>query len=682
MYIQEYYTEFMQDIYARAGVQEDSNISVFTERMCELLVEQGIIEDYRQIGYKKTTQGIRVDACEYNDDTEVLTLFVTDFRFDKNLGSLSQTDVTKNFNRAEKFFVESLTARFHQALEESASGYELAREIYEKASIISKIRLYLLSNAELSKRVSAIPDRKIMGYPCFFDIWDISRVFRLESSGKTREDIVLDFGKYSEDGIPCLTAFIGDHICESYLLIMPGNLVADLYEQYGERLLEQNVRTFLQFRGKINKGIRNTILNEPGMFFPYNNGLSVTATDVETNESRDRIKSITNLQIVNGGQTTASIYTAIKKNRADLSDVFIQVKLSVVPEDQVETVVPKISLYSNTQNKVSAADFFSNHPFHLRIEEISRRLWAPSPEGGLRETHWFYERARGQYANAQANLTSAKKKEFLSKFPRHQMFTKTDLAKFEHTMNMLPHKVSLGAQRNFAEFADKISKEWERNDTQFNELYFQQLIAKAILFRYLDKNVMKQDWYGGYKANIVTYSLALLAKMVADTGKYLDLTRIWKEQDISSALKEQLLMIASAVNEKIQETPAETTNVTEWCKKELCWYGVKEIPISLSQELFDELIDSEEMEYRKKNAKKVQIVDNGIKGQTYVVEKGAGYWQQLRQWVAAIEFLSPKEISILQIACEMPNKLPSHKQSKILLEIEKKAIKEGFPANS
>jgi hypothetical protein len=578
--------------------------------------------------------------------------------------------------------VESLTARFHQALEESASGYELAREIYEKASIISKIRLYLLSNAELSKRVSAIPDRKIMGYPCFFDIWDISRVFRLESSGKTREDIVLDFGKYSEDGIPCLTAFIGDHICESYLLIMPGNLVADLYEQYGERLLEQNVRTFLQFRGKINKGIRNTILNEPGMFFPYNNGLSVTATDVETNESRDRIKSITNLQIVNGGQTTASIYTAIKKNRADLSDVFIQVKLSVVPEDQVETVVPKISLYSNTQNKVSAADFFSNHPFHLRIEEISRRLWAPSPEGGLRETHWFYERARGQYANAQANLTSAKKKEFLSKFPRHQMFTKTDLAKFEHTMNMLPHKVSLGAQRNFAEFADKISKEWERNDTQFNELYFQQLIAKAILFRYLDKNVMKQDWYGGYKANIVTYSLALLAKMVADTGKYLDLTRIWKEQDISSALKEQLLMIASAVNEKIQETPAETTNVTEWCKKELCWYGVKEIPISLSQELFDELIDSEEMEYRKKNAKKVQIVDNGIKGQTYVVEKGAGYWQQLRQWVAAIEFLSPKEISILQIACEMPNKLPSHKQSKILLEIEKKAIKEGFPANS
>ena len=220
MDIREYYTEFMQDIYARAGAQEDSNISVFTERMCELIVEQGITENYRSIGYKKSTQGIRVDACDYNDDTEVLSLFVTDFRFDNTLSSLSQTDVTKNFNRAEKFFGESLNARFHQALEESASGYELAREIYEKSSIISKVRLYLLSNAELSKRVSAIPDREIKGYSCSFDIWDISRVFRLESSGKAREDIVLNFAEYGEDGIPCLSAFTGDHICESYLLLI------------------------------------------------------------------------------------------------------------------------------------------------------------------------------------------------------------------------------------------------------------------------------------------------------------------------------------------------------------------------------------------------------------------------------------------------------------------------------
>jgi len=209
--------------------------------------------------------------------------------------------------------------------------------------------------------------------------------------------------------------------------------------------------------------MRNTIQNEPEMFFAYNNGLTATAEYVQTDKTRGRMQSVTNLQIVNGGQTTASIFTAKKKNKAELSKIYVQVKLTVIQPEKVETVVPRISEYANTQNKVSAADFFSNHPFHLRMEEISRRLWAPSPQGGLRETHWFYERARGQYANAQATLTPAKKKEFLTKNPRAQMFRKTDLAKFEHSISMQPHSVSLGAQKNFSKFANEIGQKWEKN---------------------------------------------------------------------------------------------------------------------------------------------------------------------------------------------------------------------------
>ena len=203
---------------------------------------------------------------------------------------------------------------------------------------------------------------------------------------------------------------------------------------------------FFSFGAKSIKGIRNTIQNEPEMFFAYNNGLTTTAESVETDTARERIRSVTNFQIVNGGQTTASIFTATKKDKAALSKVYVQVKLTVIPPERAEVVVPRISEYANTQNKVSAADFFSNHPFHLRIEELSRRIWAPSPVGGLRETHWFYERARGQYANAQANLTPAKLREFLAKNPRPQMFTKTDLAKFEYSMSMRPHIVSSPAQ--------------------------------------------------------------------------------------------------------------------------------------------------------------------------------------------------------------------------------------------
>jgi hypothetical protein len=678
MNIAEFYEEFMQDVVASSGTLNDFNETVFTERLCDFLVDQAIIENYTYAGYKKVSKGIRLDAWDFNEDTEVLNLFVTDFRFSKELETLSSTDVTKSFKRATKFFAESLNKRFHPSLEESAPGYELARKIYDKSSSISRVQFFLLSNAQLSERVEVVEGNEIEGVSCTYDIWDITRLYRIESSGTAREDVLVDFQEFSPEGIPCLPAFTGSDSFESYLLVMPGKLVADLYDRFGERLLEQNVRSFLQFRGTVNKGIRNTIQNEPEMFFAYNNGLTATAEHVETDKNQSKIKSVANLQIVNGGQTTASIFTAMKKGKAELSNVYVQVKLTVIPPDKVDVLVPKISEYANTQNKVTAADFFSNHPFHLRIEDISRRLWAPSPDGGLRETHWFYERARGQYANAQAKLTPAKIKEFLVKNPRKQMFTKTDLAKFENTMSMQPHIVSLGAQKNFARFASEIGNKWDKNEQQFNELYFKQLVAKAILFRFLDETIMKQNWYGGYKANIVTYTLAKLAYMVSGIGKCLDLDQIWKDQKLSTALEAQLLTIAQMVNERIQVTPDDTTNVTEWCKKELCWRLIQEVPISLGKELNSELKDIEEITDTKKEAEKNQKMDNGIVVQQYVIKKGAHYWKQVAQYGLERSLLSPKEMGIIEVACGIPAKIPSEKQSEVVAQIEQKVRREGF----
>jgi hypothetical protein len=112
---------------------------------------------------------------------------------------------------------------------------------------------------------------------------------------------------------------------------------------------------------------------------------------------------------VNGGQTTASIFAASRSGKVDLARVFVQVKLSIIPPDQAEKVVPKISEYANSQNRVNAADFFSNHPFHLRIKNFSERLFAPSSDGMFRQSKWFYERARGQYQDARANLTPSER---------------------------------------------------------------------------------------------------------------------------------------------------------------------------------------------------------------------------------------------------------------------------------
>ena len=189
-----------------------------------------------------------------------------------------------------------------------------------------------------------------------------------------------------------------------------------------------------------------------------------------------------------------------------LAQVFVQMKLTVVPPERGEEIVPKISEYANTQNKVNAADFFANHPFHVRMEQFSRGIIFTAREGERHDSKWFYERARGQYLNARAKLTTAQQKSFDLEYPKSQLFTKTDLAKFEFSARGKPEVVSKGAQKNFAEFAKDIGDAWTKREAVYDELWFKRLVAKAIVFRRLETEVPKQPWYeGGYRANVVTY---------------------------------------------------------------------------------------------------------------------------------------------------------------------------------
>jgi hypothetical protein len=556
----------------------------------------------------------------------------------------------------------------------------LARDINLFSKKLRKVRFIVISTSQLSKRIVDLSEDILGGIPCYFDIWDLGRVQRIEESGKAREDIIIEFNNNST-GLPCLPAFTGENTYESYLIVMPGALVAELYETYGERLLEQNVRTFLQFRGNVNKGIRNTIQNAPEMFFAYNNGISATAEEVitESKEQSVTIKSIKNLQIVNGGQTTASLFNSNKNSKVDISKVYVQIKLTVIPPDKTEEIVPKISEYANTQNKVNAADFFSNHPFHLRIEEISRRLWAPSSKGSLKETHWYYERVRGQYANAQTNLTPTQKKEFQLVNPRNQMFVKTDLAKFESSWARAPHIVCLGAQKNFVKFAENIARNWASSEKDFNDLYFKRIVAKAILFRTVDKLVLKQPWYGGLKAQIVTYTIAKLSQMIEDSRMFLNLEKIWTNQSISLGLENLLVSIAEKVNNEIQTPPTGITNLSEWCKKEFCWKNIQKVPMELPYEqLQSDLISITEKRQKDRDAKDVRSIDNGIQAQKYVLEKGAPFWSKLVTWSITNRVFSPKESGLLNTASQIPFKIPSEKQSLLLLDIEQKANREGF----
>lgn len=686
MTAEEYFNDFTQDILARSGAEENYTRSVFLEHMCSLMETEGIISEYELTEHKITSRGQAVDAWSFDSEFLCLNLIIGDYRSGDKLESLTKTDLGNSFKRLRNFVDASLNPKFTKSLEESDRVASLAWMIQKSKSDIAKINLIVVSNAQLSSRVGELPTDKAGGINTNYEVWDFGRVFRIETSGKSREDVEINFKEMTGDGIPCLPAFTGEDALKSYLLVMPGQVLADLYRDHGERLLEQNVRTFLQFRGKINQGIRNTIVNEPSMFFSFNNGLSATAEAVETGSDDARLLTVKNLQIVNGGQTTASIFTANKKEKADLSKVYVQIKLSVIEPEVVEEIVPRISEYSNTQNRVNAADFFSNHPFHLRIEDFSRRIWAPSPVGGVQQTHWFYERARGQYANQQVNLTPAEKKKFLAQNPRVQMFTKTDLAKYILSFEEAPHEVSLGAQKSFSGtprtkgLVGRISELWGKCEgIEFNEVWFKRAIAKAIFFGELDRLVLRMPWYAGYKANIVTYTLAKFSYIVREAGLHVDFMTVWDKQQLPNAVKDLLGKIAETVNELLNNPPEGiTSNVSEWAKKERCWQEIKKTSIPLPGEVKDLLIDFQQSNEREKEGTRTQAIQDAIHALSYVVKKGAAYWVQLHEWNLKNRKLTQKEMKSLDVACSIPRIIPTDSQAENLIKAEERAKSQGF----
>lgn len=680
--LEEFFHNFRQEVMANAEANKDFLEAEFTQSIADELVEAGITDGFEACHYRQVSGGIRVDGYWFNEDS--LDLFICDFANREDLQSLTQTEVTQIFKRLENFFTASVDKKLYDYLEETSPGYGLSRQIAETKSIFSKVNLYLLSERTLSDRLKSLNDRHIASWAFSFNVWDISRLHRLRTSRGAREALEIDFAELMGVGLPCLPAHFDSAVYKSYLAVMPATVLADLYEKYGSRLLEQNVRSFLQVRGNVNKGIRATILNDPEMFFAYNNGLTATAREIRTVESGNGtfIVSLKDLQIVNGGQTTASLFYTHRKDKAPLDKVFVQVKLSIVDEEKSEEVVPRISEYANTQNKVNAADFFSNHPYHIRMEEFSRRLWAPARQGAQRETKWFYERARGQYADNLNKRTPGERKRFEVEYPKDQMFTKTDLAKFENVWDEKPNVVNLGAQKNFAQYAKRIGLEWERNADQFSEFYFKRAIVRAIIFRRTEKLVSAQSWYDGYRANIVAYTIAMVAKVCADRGVSVDIMKIWNQQDISPAMASAIAVVARIVRDDILNPGVSVSHIGEWCKRDACWIQLQrrstQVIDSLPPAFVAELISKNDVLDETDSATRTQKLVNGIEAQKQVLAIPVETWALILDEGRKKRIYSPKEIGILQVAAQIPSKIPSEKQCFVLLDVLEKAKLEAI----
>jgi hypothetical protein len=572
-----------QEVLLRADLEGEESLlpKAFTWMMLEQLEEAGEFDEAHACYHQD--RGIEVSGYGVNEDGDTVNLFATLYKGEVPPVSIGRKDIETAFRRLLGFWAHASDS-YHRSLEDSSEVFDMALRLHEVHANVTRLRLFLLTDG-LSRTEFRIGE-DINGVDVVYNIWDLRRFHRLVTSGQQREPIDIDFVAQFGKPIPCLgdPANQGDY--DAFLAIFPGEVLNEIYGQYGPRLLELNVRSFLQARGKVNQGIRRTILEEPERFLAYNNGISTTASEVELTDlpsGGQGIRRVKGLQIVNGGQTTASLYHAARRDRADLSAIHVQAKLTVVTENNLNEIVPLISRYANSQNKVTEADFSANDPFHVRVEELSRTIWAPAHDGTQRQTRWFYERARGQYADALGRAgTPARQRMFKQENPANQRFTKTDLAKFENTWDQLPYFVSRGAQKNFNEFTLRLAS---RGRILPDATYFEDLAAKAIMFRRAEKLVGAQN-FGGYRANIVTYSLALLAHHSAHR---IDLDQIWGEQDISHALADAIVEISFAVH-RVLVNPPGGGNVTEWAKKEACWDRMRELPVALSPSLENELI--------------------------------------------------------------------------------------------
>lgn len=687
MEIGEFRKEFLEQIAAQVVTDGNFRHSAFVEYGIQLLQDAEEVSDFEACYYRGTgsrNRTLAIDGFAFDDADGSVRLFVAEFGGTAEPETLTQTQAKALFSRLQAFCEDAIAGRLHKEIEDSAPAAAFAALLFQQKGVITRLRFYLITDSVMSTRIRDWPEANIAGIPTDFHIWDMNRFHRAFESRTGKDELEVDLAELVPEGIPCLPASVESGEYRSYLCVIPGTALADIYDRFGSRLLEANVRSFLTTKGRVNKRIRQTILTQPQMFFAYNNGIACTASsaDVVETPSGMRLVKALDLQIVNGGQTTASLSAARRNDKAVLDNAFVQMKLSIIPLEKSGQVIPEISRSANSQNRVSDADFFSNHEFHRRMEQISRRVWAPAAPGTQHETHWFYERARGQYLNEQSALTAAGRRTFQLQHPRHQVVSKTDLAKFENAWRQLPHTVSLGAQKNFLAFSSYASQAWDKNPDQFNEEYFKRAVAKAVLYRRTEQLVSKQPWYqGGYRANIVAYSVAKLAQLIESEApsRVLDFRSIWTRQGLSPALEALIVRTSEQVFSVIVNPEGGFQNITEWCKKELCWNRTAKLEMILPSTVFKELIDRDQEVQLRKDSQEHQKIERGIQQQASVLQLGPSYWKEARDWGSQQGLLTPDDQSFLAVAIAIPRKLPSEKQSGRLMEIKIRLESEGFP---
>lgn len=560
-----YLKEFFLRVKNEIEDSDDQPQEVLTKIYTDILYDNGTISDYELVFFEREVSkaNIKINGYSFSEEDLRLDLFITHYDPSEKIQEIKLSKVQELVENAKNFYFQS-AKKLYEKINKKEDAYDISKTIFKNAKNISTVRIIVLTNCECEKTPTIQREGKIEFQNFLFDN---KRIFSSSLGGANSTNIRIDFTKF-KDKVRCMLAHKSSDKISSYMAFIPGDVLFNIYRIFGQRLLSLNVRSFLQLGTKINKGIRQTLINEPDRFFSYNNGIVVVVDDIEldNDKSGSFIKSATGFQIVNGGQTTATLYRTKKQDDANFSNVVVPAKITLVKKDYLDEVVPKISEYANTQNVVKKADFSSNHKFHIDFKELSQKI--RTSEG----QQWFYERMRGEYQvqkMKQKDLGKNKKSKFLEISPSHMKFTKEDLAKYINCWHYLdPHVACTGAQKNFVTFMNLL------NDKKFHEKiddeFFQKYCAISILFNKTAKIIKESDAIAGYRSQVLNYTISLISY---HTSRKINFDLIWADQDISNQFKDLINKWSLKIYEIIQDT-SKGRNVSEWCKKEECWEEV------------------------------------------------------------------------------------------------------------
>ena len=670
-----------EDINAAAVNTSRYPIEVFIDSAADILQNDYSLISGMDICYYEFTKGtkayrnMRLDAAYLDLPSNTLNLLYAEYN-QGEVKNITNEFITQKSQLLLNFLENTLKGFFANG-EQASEVVQLAKNIRANIGYVYKIHLFIVSTDKLSARVKELnlPTFTYAGqnFKVALDVLDIEKIYRSRMAGFEKEDVIINCADYGIDGIPCIKAEIETEQYDSYLAIVPGQFLCDIYKEYSASLLESNVRSFLKFNGGVNKGIRGTILNEKSRFFTYNNGISTTAAEVtvENTPTGMKITSFRNLQIINGGQTTATLAATNIKNNADLSGIYVQMKLTVL-RDSDPDLIRYIATYANSQNKVKTADLNSSHPFYVRIEEYSRRVYAPISTGQIVQQLWFFERARGQYEQPLMQMTKKQSADYKLVRPKNKKFTLTDLAKYANAAEMLPYYVSWGGEVNAARFHSNMLKQWAKNDNIFNELYYKELIGKKILFEHIGNVISDQEWYQerrAYRPQLIAYTFAKLVYEVKSIRREINYKLIWDTQSVSECLDYDIANVAKVIYDTIYDENRPTANIETYCKREECWLTVQRKKYELSEQCREVLVSPAEREVEAVVAKKERKFSSSIQDELSIFNKGAAYWQDMITRGQAQEVLTSADVKALQNAINYCNLVYSELKSYQVKEI-------------